>query len=133
MATNPRGQTLRKNERLYEKKSIDALFTGGEAVTRQPIRLLWKCNEGGANPPVKAAFTVPRKNFKKAVDRNLLKRRMREAYRKNKYIVAGAVEGKLQHYHLMFVYIAREKAVYSEIENKIVLTLQNLVTKNSGK
>jgi ribonuclease P protein component len=133
MLTTPRRQTLRKTERLYEKKAIDTLFAEGESITQSPVRLLWKRNEGESKPSVKAAFTVPRKNFKKAVDRNLLKRRMREAYRKNKYILIGAVDSKLQHYHLMFVYISREKVLYKEIETKIVLTLQRLASKSSGK
>jgi|SRR6185312_9307381 len=133
MPINSNRQTLRKTERLYEKKAIDAIFAEGEAITQSPIRLLWKRNEGKASPAVKAAFTAPRKNFKKAVDRNLLKRRMREAYRKNKYTLIGAIDANLQHYHLMFVYIGKEKVSYAEIENKIVLTLQRLVSKSSGK
>ena len=133
MLANERRQTLRKTERLYEKKAIETLFESPGTVGNAPIKLLWKAFEGQAEPPVKVAFTVPRRSFKRAVDRNLLKRRMREAYRKHKYILVGAVEEGMKHYHLMFVYTAKNKALYPEIESKLVLTLQRLADKTSGK
>ncbi len=133
MVTKPRRQTLRKNEHLYEKKAIETLFETGKTVSLSPVRLLWNVYEGASELPVKVAFTVPRRSFKKAVDRNLLKRRMREAYRKNKYILYGAAETAMKHYHLMFVYTAKDKALYAEIESKIVLTLQRIADKTNGK
>lgn len=133
MLTSTRRQTLRKNERLYEKKIIDTLFEDGEIFNSPPVKVLWKTYEGQAQPPVKAAFAVPRKLFKKAVDRNLLKRRMREAYRRNKYIIYDSTFAKKQHYCLIFVYIGKGKALYPEIESKIVLTLQRLVKEAGGK
>lgn len=133
MVTNTRRQTLRKTERLYEKKAIEALFEKGESFNVPPVKILWKKYDGAAQPAVKAAFTVPRKTFKRAVDRNLLKRRMREAYRRNKYIATDFAVSKKQHYHLIFVYIGKGKALYSEIESKIVLTLQRLASETGGK
>jgi ribonuclease P protein component len=133
MVTSPGRQTLRKSEHLYEKKAIETLFETGKTVSLSPVRLLWNAYEGVSELPVKVAFTVPRRSFKKAVDRNLLKRRMREAYRKNKYILYGAAETAMKHYHLMFVYSAKDKALYAEIESKIVLTLQRIADKTNGK
>lgn len=133
MVTDPRRQTLRKAEHLYEKKAIETLFETGKTVSLSPVRLLWNVYEGKSELPVKVAFTVPRRSFKKAIDRNLLKRRMREAYRKNKYILYGIAETGLKHYHIMFVYTAKDKALYAEIESKIVLTLQRIADKTNGK
>ena len=133
MLTNPRRQTLRKTERLYEKKAIETLFDSPGTIGNAPIKLLWKAYEGKDKSPVKVAFTVPRRSFKRAVDRNLLKRRMREAYRKHKYILYGVVEERMKHYHLMYVYTAKDKVLYPEIESKIVLTLQRLADKSGGK
>jgi ribonuclease P protein component len=133
MVTDARRQTLRKSERLYEKKAIETLFAEGKSLSNPPVRLLWSVFEGKGEQPVKVAFTVPRRSFKRAVDRNLLKRRMREAYRKNKYLLYGAAETAVKHYHMMFVYISKDKALYAEIESKIVLTLQKLVDKTNGK
>jgi len=133
MVTDSRRLTLRKTERLYEKKAIESLFADGKSFSNPPVRLLWSVFEGKAEPPVKVAFAVPKRSFKRAVDRNLLKRRMREAYRKNKYMLYGVAEANMKHYQMMFVYTSKDKALYAEIEAKIVLTLQRLVDKTNGK
>lgn len=133
MVTEKRGHTLRKTERLYDKIAIEDLFKTGKSLNIAPLRLMYLVAEGIVKPSVKVVFTVPRRNFKKAVDRNLLKRRMREAYRKNKYILSGVAETNLKHYNLMFVYTARDKALYAEIESKIVIALQRVADKNNGK
>lgn len=133
MVTSQRRQTLRKTEHLYEKKAIETLFEKGKSITNPPIRLLWNVYEGQSETPVKVAFAVPKRNFKRAVDRNLLKRRMREAYRKNKYMIYDISEPGIKYYHLMFVYINKNKELYREIESKIVLTLQRIANKTNGK
>jgi ribonuclease P protein component len=119
-----RKNTLRKHERLYEKNGVDLVFQKGKLITASPIKLLWVVNERKSNVPIKVAFSVPKRIFKKAVTRNLLKRRMREAYRKNKIIKTEPDTT----YALMFIYNARKINPYMEIESKIVLTLQHFKT-----
>src|SRR5690554_7313178 len=72
------GYTLKKDERLYLKKQIGALFEDGKAFLAHPLRVqyLWVDDDGGA--PVAVLFSVPKKRFKRAVKRNLLRRRMRD-------------------------------------------------------
>jgi ribonuclease P protein component len=76
--------------------------------------------------PVRAAFVVPKRNFKKASQRNRIRRRMKEAYRLNKkpFISSFPAEG----HDLIFtcVYTAREETEYVEILKKIIVTLQRL-------
>ena len=70
-------------------------------------------------------FSVPRRNFKKAVDRNLLKRRMREAYRQHKHLITYK-PGEGVHFLLGYIYIAREIQSYQRIETKIIDSLYRL-------
>jgi len=75
--------TLTKEERLCNKKLIDGLFHNGSSFLCYPFKVSWVLN---ADQQVCAQilFSVSKRRFKKAVDRNLIKRRMREAYRLNK-------------------------------------------------
>ena len=124
MIETPRKQTLRKHERLYEKTAIDLVFQKGKIIHNSPIKLLWVIDKRKSDEPVKVAFSVPKRLFKSAVTRNLLKRRMREAYRKNKILKAGQDTT----YAIMFIYSARKINLYAEIESKIVVTLQHFKT-----
>jgi ribonuclease P protein component len=126
MQLNTRRHTLRKTERLYEKKAIDALFEESNQVNMPPFRLLWKIENSESEGVIKAAFSVPRRSFKRAVDRNLLKRRMREAYRKHKYLLNDVIKGNKQ-WNFMYIYISRSIVTYAEIESKLVLTLQRVI------
>ncbi len=74
--------------------------------------------------PAKAAFTVPKKKFGKAVDRNKLKRRMREVYRKNKNTLYNSITDKK--IILIFIYIATEITEYKTIEQAIKTTLTKI-------
>ena len=112
-----------KHERLSSKKNIAALFKKGKAYTHYPIRLICLPMEGLEHHQV--LFTVPRRHFKKAVDRNLLKRRIREAYRQHKHIIPYKSSEEV-HFLLGYVYIAREKCTYPSIETKIVASLYRL-------
>lgn len=120
----PHRQTLRKQERLYEKTALELVFQKGNLINTPPIKLLWIIDKRKSNVPVKVAFSVPKRIFKKAVTRNLLKRRMKEAYRKNKILKTGSDNT----YALMFIYSTRKINLYPEIESKIVLTLQHFKT-----
>jgi len=124
MTELPRKQTLRKHERLYEKTTLDLVFQNGKVIHTPPVKLLWIIDKRKNNVPVKAGFSVPKRTFKSAVTRNLLKRRMREAYRKHKILQVKSDNS----YALMFIYTARKIKPYAEIESKIVLTLQHFKT-----
>jgi len=78
--------TFGKNEKLKSKKAIENLFSEGQSYVSHPIRIVYstKLKDDYA---VKAGVSVAKKKFKHAVDRNLLKRRIREAYRLNKNLV----------------------------------------------
>ncbi|HNX66885.1 MAG TPA: ribonuclease P protein component, partial [Bacteroidales bacterium] len=76
---------FKKAERLCSLKTIGSLFDTGRSFNLQGIRVVYMFSEEDTLlPPARILISVPKRNFKRAVDRNLLKRRIREAYRKNK-------------------------------------------------
>ncbi len=82
--------TFRKDERICSRKLIEQLFGGGcsRALTAFPIRLVYMKTEAcEGKPPVQVLVSVSKRHFKRAVKRNRVKRQLREAYRKNKYIL----------------------------------------------
>ena len=83
-AVSPRRHTFRKSERLNGRKAIEQLVASGKNIIISPFKLMWIPILLPTDSPAQIAFSVPKRNFKKAVDRNRMKRLMRESYRKNK-------------------------------------------------
>ena len=117
-------QTFSKAERLCSNILIENLFKSGSSFHKPPFKFVWLENSE-SHVPVKTVISVPKRSFKKAVDRNLLKRRIREAYRKNKAsLYASLPEKKI---HLMIVFTGKSIIEYKDIEEKIIEGLQRLV------
>src|ERR1700743_563475 len=76
--------TFKKEERLCNKRLIDELFHNGSSFLCYPFKVSWLITTGPQPMPVQILFSVSKKRYNKAADRNLIKRRMREAYRLNK-------------------------------------------------
>jgi ribonuclease P protein component len=116
-------QTFSKNERLCSKILIDRLMANGKPFNHSPFRISW-IPIAESSAPVKVVISVPKRSFKKAVDRNRLKRQIREAYRKEKkntYTVLG--EKKIL---LILIYTAKTKLEFKEIEQKLIEALKRL-------
>jgi ribonuclease P protein component len=112
--------SLTREERLTSKKIIDKIFEEGMSLNAQPFRLLWLEQESSSTFPVQIAFIVPKKIFQKAVIRNLIKRRMRESYRKNKYVLYHPLIGKNIHCSLIILYLCNEILKTREIETHLI-------------
>jgi ribonuclease P protein component, eubacterial len=116
--------TLKKVERLCSLKEIQELLKKGNTIYNYPFKVVFISYN--ANPQKEDSYnsivvSVPKRNFKRAVKRNLLKRRIRESYRLNKNILSG--DKKI---NVMFVYISKEVLPYNIIEVKIKEILQKI-------
>lgn len=110
-----------KSEKLKSKKTIERLFTEGKSVSKFPVKVFYLPIENAATH--QAAFAVPKKNFKSAVDRNRIKRQLREAYRLQKHLLKNEKEIP---FALFFLYLGKEKLAYAKIEKGIKILLEKI-------
>jgi ribonuclease P protein component len=115
--------TFTKAERLSSKVAIDKLFETGKSFHNTPFKVFWLETAIG-NSPVQIVISVPKRIYKRAVDRNKVKRLIREAYRKNKDTFYEKLNNKK--ISLMFIYTFKLIINYKEMEEKVVQTLQRL-------
>jgi len=108
--------SLKKHEILRSKKSIRELFENGSSFFLYPFKVYYLPNPESQNNQV--LFSVSKRNFRKAVERNLLRRRMREAYRLNKNTLVSDQKESLS-ILIALVYISKLKLPYRDIENKL--------------
>ncbi|MEQ6125070.1 ribonuclease P protein component [Pseudotenacibaculum sp. MALMAid0570] len=108
--------TFGKQEKLKSRKLIGKLFDEGRSIKKFPIRLVYLKTEHTSDFKVQAGFSVPKRNFKKAVHRNRIKRLLKEAYRLTKKEVYDELN---QSYILMFTFIGKKEPSYKEVEQKI--------------
>jgi len=114
------------NQKLKSSKDISLLFDSGDTISNPPVRIKYIISSETKNPPVLAAFSVSKKLFKSAVKRNLLKRRMREAYRLNKQSLFTIAEKKQKSIILIFIYNSSQVTPFIEIETSVKIIISKL-------
>ncbi len=115
-------QTFGKKQKLKSKKLIAQVFTEGKAVTKFPVKLLYIPVETLDNH--QATFAVPKKNFKSAVDRNRIKRQLREAYRLQK---EQLITGSTIKFALLFLYLGKDKPNYAHLEKSVDILIKKIL------
>lgn len=115
-----------KKERLCNVKDIEELFSKGSSNFLYPFKIVYLHCEKSQNFP-QVLFSVPKKNFKKAVDRNRIKRQMKEVYRKNKTLIFFNTPGNFSvPCFLGIIYVGKEHMDYKLMESKLISILLRL-------
>lgn len=112
-----------KEERLKSESSIEKLFNEGKGLVKFPIKMQYMPHD---RPMHQVAFTAPKRSFKRAPDRNRIKRQMREAYRLNKHLL---YEQNIPSQAIFFIYIAKQMPSYTDIDKRMKQCLSELVKK----
>ncbi|MFY0607841.1 MAG: ribonuclease P protein component [Cyclobacteriaceae bacterium] len=120
-----------QKENLKGKKLIEELFKNGSSFYFHPLLVKVLPESDKTIKHNRVLFSVPKKKFKRAVDRNLLKRRMRESYRLNKPALFPPSVN--QFYQIAFVYTDKSILPYSAINEKLIQALERLVEIDSDK
>ena len=118
--------TLGKNERLKSRKQIELLFSEGKKFVVAPFRIFYLFRDS----PLSLQFGVgvSSKNFKKAVDRNRIKRLTKEAYRLQKNDLKEKIKSTGKQLDLFFIYTSKEMPDYNLVKDKLALVLKKLET-----
>jgi ribonuclease P protein component len=124
---------LSKNERLKSYKRIRLLFAEGQKMRVQSLLIYFQFQPPIPDAPalshLQMGVTVGARYFKKAVDRNLIKRRIREAYRKNNNDIKSVLAEHKMNMDVFFVYTHAEVLLYNQIESSMQKALQLLTDK----
>ncbi len=115
--------TFRKHEHLCRRLLIQEVFTTGRAVHDNPFKQVGKKLALPTVATAQVAFSVPKRGMKRAVDRNRIKRLMREAYRQNKPNLYERLGTEGLQYAWLLIYQGKAGITYSEVEQKISRSL----------
>lgn len=122
---------FRKEERLCSRTAINELFKSGKTFVVYPYKVVYLQTSSNKSS-TKILITIPKRNFKKAADRNRLKRRTKEAYRLNKQSLYSYLEFKPFSLTIGLIYIGSKEEEYNELCPKIILILNRLKVVNES-
>lgn len=118
-------QTLSKNERLKSRKIIEQLFSEGLSIAVFPIRITYKTIEKGDHI-LQAGFSASSRNFKKAVDRNRIKRLLRESFRRQRADLFNQLSSANLHLAIFIIFTGKEVPAYELVDEKMKKALKKL-------
>ena len=117
--------SFKKAERLSKKKLIQELFSKGSSFYLHPFKVIYlKSTNSELN---QILISVPKSNFKRAADRNAIKRRIREGYRLNKTALTSD-----KNFLIAYIYSAKEILPSAVIHQKVISSLKKITEKNEG-
>ena len=108
--------TFKKAERISSQREIDCLFKQGKSFISNPLRVIYLKQNPFSGAPVSILISVPKKRFKRAVERNRMKRLIREAYRLNKKSLIEHCQEKGAGLLIAFLFVENELCRWKEME-----------------
>lgn len=124
----PATYAYNKKEKLKSRKLLDQLFTKGKSVSAFPLKVFYGVLPPETEETVPAGVGVSARNFSKAVDRNRIKRLLREAYRLNKSVLHDALNTDQKKAAVFFLYVGKEKPEFAGLNETMTLVLQKLIS-----
>ena len=131
--TAPKAHTWSKEERISSKRVVDKLFNGhgSHAMAAFPLRLVYMVGDREPDktdePPVRILVSVPKRCLKHAVDRNRVKRQIRESYRLNKHLLTDQLgESPDKELAMAFIWLSKDLFSTDYVEQRIQQLLQRL-------
>jgi ribonuclease P protein component len=119
---------LSKAERIHSRLVVESLFSSrNSSIAVYPLRIVWTIDESTeGTAPASILVSVPKKRMHHAVDRNRMKRMVREAYRLNKQILLSRLEGSGRHVDMAFICIADNVPTSSQVSKSVVKALARI-------
>lgn len=121
------GNRLYKYEKLCSRTAINNIFQGGKSAICYPLRAAFTIVER-EDTPAQFLITIPKKKIRKAVNRVLLRRRVREAYRLNRHLLVPTLEECGCSLKVAFVYLSDEIADYARLNEKMQALLSKIAS-----
>lgn len=128
-------RTLSKHQRLKSRKTISMLFDQGDSAKAYPLRALYRAtqyNEESHTSHLQIAVIVPKRSFRKAVDRNRIKRQIREAYRLHYAPLHAQCIAANCYLAIMIIYVDKSAPDYHRLEAKMIKIIKKLQTSISN-
>jgi len=116
--------SFEKDERLSRIKIINQLFSSGNSLSLFPLKIHWMEVDENLNSPAQVLISTSNKIIKKATKRNLITRKIKEAYRLKKHILYKNLKSLNKSIVLAYIYIGPENVSYKEIENKLRISFE---------
>jgi ribonuclease P protein component len=128
---NARRETFEKSERLCSTKLITGLFENGNIFYTSLFKVVWSKSPVILPHPAQVAFSVSKRGFRLAVTRNLIKRRMREAWRKNKFLLYDSLASENIQIVLIVIMTGKSIPDYHTIEKSVKQIINKLLLQTS--
>jgi ribonuclease P protein component len=119
--------SFRKDERLSGKKHVDRLFRTGSSFFVHPFKVYWLVIEEDSPYPAQAMIVVGKRSFKKATDRNRIRRQVRELYRQHKGELYDFLGKREKQCLIALIYSTSQPMEFNEMGRKINLVFRRLI------